>query len=561
MHRKSLRACALLLPLACVEQTWDEVVGPHLPHGTSSTSSSTTSPTTLLDEEPSAPLQTVTGPPEWTSTSSSESTSPSTSTTTSGPAENEPPTVEFVAVPDQLSEAGKSELKLTASDDVVKVRLYQNDELLAVLSPDKFPYAYEALSAAYNANHHFAVEVEDAEGLTATDDAWLNVLLPESGTERCSFADTNVQSSTISGVVYADDAIVAVGWRDTGAGPRMAIWKLDRATCKLQDGWPLTLSNWTADTELTNSTSRAVGVAVDSHGYLAIAANLWPGGRPQAYVALLNPQGSRIWERLGTINYEVAGVTVDEQDDVFAVGNRRTSETPLYTDAMVWGYRRFDDDTIVVWENSLRAPFTPDEIEPDFENIYSERARAVLALHDEVVVVGDRTFRDLNLKTYTRSFVARYHLYGELSDLPWTSPGDYLSHDTMYAVSRCGEALIAGGWTKDEAPNASTFPLMRWIEPNELVGLHGEPFPAAQTFGIACDREAKVISAGTRWLGDYNAQVFASKDVKKPSLIYDSGSINHDAMLGLACEAMGFCAAGGFRSEAESYGWLRVYHP
>lgn len=562
MSRNSLSAWSLLLPLACVEQTWDAVVDPHLPHGTSTSSGSTTAvPTTQVDEDPADPIQTVTSSPDFTSTTAAETTTSSTATT-DGPAENEPPTVELVAEPDQLSEAGKSDLKITVSDDVVEVRLYQNDELLVVTTPDKFPYAYEALSAKYNFHHHFSVEVEDAEGLTASDDAWVDVLLPESGTERCSFAELNAQSSSIAGVAYAEDAIVAVGWRDTGAGQRMAIWKLDKATCELQGGWPKTLTNWTEDAALANATSRAVGVAIDSNGYLAVAANLWPGGKPQPYVALLTPQGARIWERPGDIGEESAGIAVDEQDDVFVVGSRRTSEIPLLTDAMIWGYRRFDD-SIIVWENSLKAPFTPDESDPDASNKLIERARAIAAHEGDVFVVGDREFVENNdIKIYTRSFVARYHTYGGIAEPPWTSPGNYLAHDSMNAISRCGEALIAGGWSRDDAQNAAPFPLMRWIEPDEASGLHGEPLPSTQTFGIACDREEKVVSAGTQWAGEFNAHVFASDDVKQPPHIYDKGGPGQDMMLALDCEATtGFCAAGGARSQSDSYAWLRVYHP
>lgn len=565
MQRKIWRyLAAYLLPLGCVEQTWEAAV-PHLTDASTTTSDTTTGslPTTTAND-PGDPVQTATSASEESSTTSVGSSSSSTATeTTGGPAVNESPTIEdFWADPDQLSEAGKSQLHLKMSADVVKVRLYQNDDLLGVLTPDQFPYTYEALSAKYNLNHHFVVEVEDAEGLTAMDDLWLNVLLPKSGDERCIFKDQNMgaESSSIAALAYAEDAIVAVGWRNTGAGQRMAVWKLGKATCEVLDGWPRTISNW--NPELAMETSRAVGVAIDENGYIALAANLWNGG-PQPYVALLTPEGARIWEHLGDVGEETAGIAAGPQDRVFVGGARRTSENPIHTDAMVWGYQRFDNDQVVVWEDSLKAPLTPDEQEADVENFYSERAHAVIVWNGEVFVVGEREFKGDVFEVYTRTFTVRYALYGARLDPIWTSPGDYLKHEAMTGFAQCGAHLIAGGWSRDKFQDSLPVPLMRWIEVDGTsVEFHGEPLPSTQTFGIACDREEKIVSGGTRWSNQFDAHVFASTDPKKPPIIYDTGDASQDGVLALACDAEeGFCAGGGFRSAGLSFAVVRVYHP
>lgn len=549
----------LLMPLlfaGCIDQLHEEA---HALTYLETTTSSTGEPDlpTTTQAATGGGVQTVTG--ETTLEATTASVDDTTATT--GESADLPPTIDlFAAEPDQLSEAGKSLLHLQTSADVVQVRLFQNDEPIADLEPSDFPYTYEAFSAKDNGDPHtFKVEVKDAGGQTAARELKLKVVLPPSGAERCVFPDMGIKGSAILGLVHATDAIVAVGWRDTGAGPRMVIWKLDKKSCAVLPGWPRTIVNWTAKPALAGQTSRAVGVAIDEAGYIAIAANLWPGGKPQLYAALLTPEGARVWERTGDVGEEAAGVATGADHRVFVVGARRTSDNPVRTDARVWGFQ-FSEDIVTVWLTDLKAPFTPDEAFPDDKNVRSERARAVLVRNDEVFVVGEREFRGGDFNIYTRTFIARYFPFGKAVAAPWTSPGDFLLHEAMNAVGLCGADLIAGGWTRDTAPGASPLPLMRWIEPDGIsVAGHVDLFPVTQTFGIGCDREGKIVSGGTNWTGEYNAQVFAFADPKNPPIIYDTGVAGDDAVLALACDPTeSFCAGGGYRS---LLAFLRVYHP
>ena len=244
---------------------------------------------------------------------------------------------------------------------------------------------------------------------------------------------------------------------------------------------------------------------------------------------------------------------------VFVVGARRTSDNPVRTDARVWGFR-FSEDIVTVWVSDLKAPFTPDEPFPDDDNVQSERARAVVVRHGEVFVAGEREFWANVNEIYTRTFIARYFPFGKAVAAPWTSPGDFLPHEAMSAVGLCGADIIAGGWTRDAAPGAAPFPLMRWIKPDGSSDAgHVALLPVTRTFGIGCDREGKIVSGGADWTGEFNAQVFAFADPKQPPIIYDSGVAGDDAVLALACDpAESFCAGGGYRS---LLAFLRVYHP
>lgn len=547
-----------LLLAGCVDQLHEEAHAlTFIETETTSSTSGSGVPTT--SQAATDPVQTVTSD----TTLDASTAAVDETTASSGEPANVPPTIDlFEAEPNQLSEAGKSLLQLHASDDVITVRLFQNGEKIAELTPADFPYTYEAFSAKYNGDPHtFMVEVLDAEGLKASADLKLTVLLPPSGAERCHFTDENMgaKSSAIMGLAYTADVIVAVGLRDTGPGDRMTIWKLDKATCKLIPGWPRTLADWTAEPALAKQSSRAVGVAIDASGYIAVAANLSVGGKPQLYAALLTPQGSRVWETTGYVGEESAGIAAGDDHRVYVVGAVQTGENPLRTDARIWRLD-FGNGTLLIGQSDLRAPFKPGEFDPDMKNIRSERSRAVLIWNDEVFVIGEREFKPDDVNLYTRTFVARYQLYGDEIGLPWTSPGDFLPQEAMTTVSVCGTALIAGGWTRGATPGSSPLPLVRWIKPDGTsTEGHSDLLPSTQIYGIACDREGKIVSGATKWDGEFDTRVFASESPKLPPLIYDNGVFGEDATLALACDAdESFCVGGGFRSPSA---FLRVYHP
>jgi hypothetical protein len=205
--------------------------------------------------------------------------------TTTGDMANLPPTIElFTVTPKdpnekQLSEAGPAELQLVASDDVVKVRLSLDGVELAKLKPGDFPRDWEALSAKDNGlAREFEVVVEDAEGLTAKATDQLDVQLPQSGAEKCSFEDPSkgAVTSVISALKYTPDAIVAVGTRDTGAGLRLTVWKLD-PDCEVLNGWPRSIADWTAKPTFKTMTSLGAAVDVDEAGNIIVAGNFVDG--------------------------------------------------------------------------------------------------------------------------------------------------------------------------------------------------------------------------------------------------------------------------------------------
>jgi hypothetical protein len=195
-------------------------------------------------------VQTVTGAEESSnpvgdsSSAADETSSPRPARDSTGAPVNAPPEVELFADPPQLNEAGASEIKLTASADVVVARLSLNGEQIFEGPPAKFPFVYEALSAKFNFPHHFEIEVEDAEGLKDTATTDLVVQLPQPGAEKCLFKDAGRSPAGSVALAYTRKAIYAVGSRDSGAGLKLTVWALDPDHCEVVlPGWPKTIAD------------------------------------------------------------------------------------------------------------------------------------------------------------------------------------------------------------------------------------------------------------------------------------------------------------------------------
>ncbi len=559
---------ALLLG-GCIQDLIAEGAGlaPTTEADASSTSSTGEPPTPTTTA--GSGVQTVTGDGASTGTSVGSDTGPDPESS-SGAAVNNPPTADLSVQPNHLGEAGPAELHLVASPDVVKVRLSLDGEKISDLTPADFPYVWEALSAKDNGlARKFSVVVEDEEGLTADDDAEISVGLPPAGAEKCLFQDPDkgAVTSMITALKYTPEAIVAVGTRGTGTALRIAVWKLDPNHCEVVlPGWPKTIKNWTGDKDLGDLLSAGVALDIDEDGNLLVAGNFIVNGQFQSYVALLNADGARLWEHVGQPGDEVAGVGASKggfSNRVFVVGATRTSDNPVLTDGMVWVYQwTGGEDVYVQPPTVLRAPFTPDEFDPDLDNLLSEWARAVVVdSAGNALVVGEREYKDEMLKVYSRAFAVRVHPFGQVLGTPWTSSAPAFLHDAARSVSVCGADHMIGGWTRNSfVPNAKPEPFLFWFEAE--THRHLPQFAATQVYGVACDREGKVVSAATRSSGSPDAQVLTIVGTSDTPVWYEQGAADADGAAAVACDRRGFCGWGGYRTtNAKPYAVVRVHHP
>jgi hypothetical protein len=566
----------LLVPIVlvgCVEQLYNDSIGQFPPNADTSSSTTDSPAPTTTDGPSSGPgVQTVTGDEDSTGASSASSSTDPGSSSGEQPV-NVPPTIElFTVSPEHLSEAGAAELQLVASDDVVKVRLSLDGVELAELKPTDFPRVWDALSAKDNgAARMFDVVVEDAEGLTAKATAMLDVLLPPSGAEKCLFVDQGANLSVISALKYTRDAVIAVGSRDTGAGLRLTLWKLDPDHCEVVlPGWPKTIGNWTAKPALSAMTSRGAAVDVDEAGNIIVAGNFIIGGNPQSYVALLNPAGSRLWETEGHVGDEVASVaaaTAPFKNRVFVVGTQRTSDVPVRTDGAIWVYITDGESVFIQPPKTLKAPFTADEVEADENNVLSEWVRAVVINPHtgNALAVGEREFSPEGGNNYHRAFTIVVHPFGDFVGTPWTSWGPALRHDAIRAIGVCGDGFLAGGWTRDHVDlNAKPQPMMFWFQTDGTFMQHRHlpQLSASELHGVACDRESKVVSAGTRLAGSFDAQVLTVLSQSDMPVWYENGVAGDDGAGAAACDSRGFCGWAGYRTaNGKPYAVVRVHHP
>ncbi len=280
-------------------------------------------------------------------------------------------------------------------------------------------------------------------------------------------------------------------------------------------------------------------------------------------MALLTPDGARLWEKEGAVGEQLAGLaafTDQFSNRLVGVGWRRTSENPVRTDAMAWVYNAIEGN-ISISSSALKAPFTPDE-QPDDLNARSEWARAVVVKNGLAFIVGEREFKDEVFIVYKRAFLARVHPLGSVEPL-WTSWGVHSANDAARAITSCGEMLVAGGWDRDQPVDAKPEPLILWFNAD---GTFKDRRPDAlawtQLNGIACDRENKIVSAGTRSTGDGDALAFTVLGSVDQPTWYDKGVAGPDGAGAVACDPRGFCAVAGFRTaNGKSYAVVRVHHP
>ena len=575
-HSTIFAATLTSLVLAgCIEQAYEDGVGlaPIVTETSSTSTGEPGTPTTSGGGGGGPGVQTVTGASE--ETGEATTTDPSMTTTT-GPQENLPPTVNFTVTatppnpPHHLGQAGQAELALVVSADVVKVRLSLDGEKLADLTPSDFPRMWEALSAKDNGPQRiFKVVVEDAEGLTAEAYDKLSVQLPASGVEKCIFTDPDAGSivSFVSALKYTPTAIIAVGTRDTGAGPMLTVWMLDPDDCGLLVGWPKSVENWSTHDDYKKAVSIGAAVDVDEAGNIVVAGNFWVGNHPQGYVVLLNWAGSRLWEKAGSVGDEitsVAAAAAQFKDRVFVGGSRRTNDNPVRTDGAIWTYQADGETAFVSPPFILAAPFVPRE-QPDLKNELSEWVRALVLLPSgNALAVGEREFWDGLNKIYHRAFTVQVHPLAGIVGTPWTSWAPSFLHDAVRSVALCGDDVLAGGWTRDEAPGAKPQPMMFWIlEDGTSLDHRDEPqLGSTEINGIACDREAKIISAATRDAGSRDAQVFAVPGQGGPRMAYETGSPANDGAEAEACDWRSFCGWGGYRTaNGKAYAVVRVHHP
>lgn len=563
---RSVWLCGVPLVLGgCLEQVWQDLE-PFLDTGSSSGLSSSSSSTGdgTTDVAITGGIQTVTS----ASSSGPDPGNPPDTGSSSGTPDGEPLIIEtFEFDPPELTEPGPSALQLKVSDNITTAILYHGSEIVTQGPPDALTYTFEATSEELNDDHTFKLVALDGKGGSVERETTLAVKLPAHGTVRCPFQDKlGSQHSGVAAVVFAGEHVAALGVRDEGSGPRLALWLINAKTCGVI--WLRTIDNWTLLSEGKDLPSTGAALVRDENNNFVIAGNLLEGSKTRPYLALLSPGGSLLWERPGDLGDQATGVARVRwpYETIVMVGTRLTSANPPRYDGLVQGYKTNGSR----WVDVLRAPFTADEFNKDEANGRTEKALAVVfnTDSDELLLVGEREFQpDINNPDiFQRTFTARYYPDGgRISS--WTSSGDYLPHDSAGALRRCGNDFIAGGWTSDSVPGSKPFPLARRLDgEGKSLGRRSEPLADTQTHGIDCDREGKVVSASTRTVGGQTDGKLHAFLIPDQPLVwqaqYDGLGHGNDGATSLACDAWGYCAWGGYeRVDGKTRALVQLHYP
>jgi hypothetical protein len=249
---------------------------------------------------------------------------------------------------------------------------------------------------------------------------------------------------------------------------------------------------------------------------------------------------------------------------VFVVGSRRTSDNPVRTDGMVWVYQWTEGEDVYVQPPTvLRAPFTPDEFDPDLDNDRSEWARAVVVdAAGNALVVGEREYKDDMLQVYSRAFAVQVHPFGQVLGTPWTSWAP------AFRTMQCGRSVraatmyVAGGWTRDFTPTEREARAVSFL----VRDRDASPSPTARR-----DPESTVSHVTGRRRSSARRPVPRALPMLRSSRSSghrtrpsgtSQGVADADGAGAVACDHRGFCGWGGYRTtNAKPYAVVRVHHP
>ena len=566
MHSRGTRcflSLAALLPAGCLQTAldeWNALTAVEPSTGVASTADSSGT----ADVEPTSGIQTATSA---TSGPGPTTTPPLEDTTSSTGEPAEPLEIkQFKFEPSLLTKPGLSSAVMEVSDNAMSATIYLDGKVVAQGPPDALAYALEATSADFNRSYDFTLRVVDGKGDSKELSASLKVDISAHGTMKCPFTDEGSEHSGIASLVFGEEYIAALGTRDEGSGPKLTLWRIDPEMCGLYDR--RTLPDWTL-LDIEKWPSTGASLALDESGNYVIGGNLLVGTDPQPYLALLRADDlSLIWETTGELGDEVAGVTRVPwpYEHIIMVGSRRTSKNPLRYDGLVQGFTTLGS----TWVDVLGAPFMVDEPIPDDFNLRNEKVLAVDVNPDtlDVLTVGEREFQESeqNKAVRQRTFTARYDpLGGRLAT--WTSTGDYFPHDSARSLRWCSDTFIAGGWTRDIDPNSTPQPLVRRFDgEGKSLSRRADPFADVMIYGVDCDREEKVVSAGERVVGGQtDALIFATKLPEQPPVWQaDHHGLGNgdDGATAVDCDAWGFCAWGGYEFVAgKTQAIVKVHYP
>lgn len=479
--------------------------------------------------------------------------------TSTGEPSDPPPWIEDLACdPPDAFEVGPTVVTYKASADAVEADLLDDGVVIAT-GPAGAPFVFPVTSGpANNPGSSLSVVVRDAAGQTAEASIYQPSVIKEPGSTVWTTLEPNDGQFSSGGAVALDgnNAIGAgVRWENNQILATLRRYDKSGTWIATSDGWTQQHTDWTQRAELKAGNLGLNALAVDGEGNIVAVGTAQVDGEPRMYVARFGSGGGLIWEVLGPIGTEARGTGITKDGSIYVAGAVRVAKGPDVWDMATWVY------------GADKQAYGPDifkDVEDELDE-RSERGHAVAVLSSgRVAVAGGREMRDpVTKKLHLRGVVLSYEGKGKrVSD--WTSPGDKMVNDTIFAAAPATTGVVLCGYAQNETDIPTNKPqiLIRWLgeDLSEAKAPRLESTPGASTcYGIGTNMEGSTIVGATvhENLGGDNAWIFAVEDAASPRVDYmkrNGMSNGQDRVLGLACEYM--CAWTGSEEVDGAAQWI-----
>jgi hypothetical protein len=252
-------------------------------------------------------------------------------------------------------------------------------------------------------------------------------------------------------------------------------------------------------------TSLGTAVDVDEAGNIIVAGNFIVGRQAAELRRAAQPGGSRLWEKDGQVGDEVTGVaaaTAQFKNRVFVVGAQRTSDNPVRTDGAVWVYIA-DGESVFI-----QPPVTSKRRSRPTSSISTSKLAQRVgprprdpAEHRQRLG-GRRAGVQGSPDASTTSTAGPSRSASIRSAGWWGRPGPPGRASLRHDAARRSQSAGTSSWPGDgpaTSPDAKPQPMIFWLAGRRNCDEHRPELPLASTQinGIACDREGKIVSAGT----------------------------------------------------------------
>ncbi|MBZ5713477.1 hypothetical protein [Nannocystis pusilla] len=547
-------ACVVVLSSSgCLRDLWADAL-PHFPDTDSTTSTAGSSGCAEVDacatgssSEASITEASQTATGEGTSAATtgdgaSEGSGSGDEESDSGDEEALPVEVEVFLSPSPMLAVGEVHVSIATSRPVASIDVYKNDAPLVIgAAPTSPVHVLEVMSddAPGDGVHTIRAVAHAADGGSGEAEKELLIDVQPGGTDVWPPYVKAGPINGFTGATLRKNGIDTAGFFETNQGIEAVALRID-GTTGLPEGEPILLG----PVAVTGGGRGPAIAAAGDATFVAWTQASGPTTRWAVSRVMFGEGKGPTWS--GPLKTTVHALAV-AGDKLVLAGALATG--PDTHDLWVWWLSSETGE--VVASRSFAATAAEDP-----PNMYDEVARGVAIVGDEVVVVGERTTRDLNNIAVRRMVVLRHSLDGEpLGE--WTSPGEQLDEDAGLAVAplRAGGFVVVG-WGRDKQSIRQV--MTRWFSAEGApIAVRIEPTPSNDAIGFAVgeDREGKIVIAGARQQPqtDANAWIFA---VPGPTgapaweVIRNGPGHGPDEAAGLAVDAWGYTYAVGSEFDA-----------